>query len=212
MKTFKTILFWVLSCTWGILMTLLGLITALGLIIAGQKPKKFGYGFYFEVGHNWGGLEMGPVFLCQKNAPLSLKQHEAGHGIQNIWFGPLMPFLISIPSAIRYWLRETCLHKDQEAKYRWSLRLLEVPSFLGFILVVLGAFAKVSSIGLVSFIIGIAIVIYSAILLIWLTEFEIPAYAQVTPDYDSIWFEGQASKIGQKRWPEQVKPTYELQN
>lgn len=212
MKTFKTVLFWILSCTWGILMTLLGLIVALGLLIAGQKPHKFGYGFYFEVGHNWGGLEIGPVFLVQKNALLSLKQHEAGHGIQNIWFGPLMPFLISIPSAIRYWLRESCLHKDQEAKYRWSLRLLEAPSFLGFILVVLGAFTKVSPVGLVSFIIGIVIVIYSAILLIWLTEFEIPAYAQVTPDYDSIWFEGQASKIGQKRWPEQVKPTYELQN
>lgn len=198
MKIFKTVIFWVLSCTWGILMTLFGLIVALGLLIACKKPHKFGYGFYFEVGHNWGGLEMGPVFLVQKNSTLSLKQHEAGHGIQNIWFGPLTPFLISIPSAIRYWLRESCLHKDQEAKYRWSLRLLEAPSFLGFILVVLGAFAKESSVGLVSFIIGIVIVIYSSLLLTWLVEFEIPAYAQMPPEYDDIWFEGQATRLGKK--------------
>ena len=32
--------------------------------------------------------------------------HESGHGIQNLLFGPLMPFVVSIPSAIRYWYRE----------------------------------------------------------------------------------------------------------
>lgn len=32
--------------------------------------------------------------------------HEYGHSIQNIIFGPLFPFVIGIPSALRYWYRE----------------------------------------------------------------------------------------------------------
>ena len=31
--------------------------------------------------------------------------HEYGHGIQNLWWGPLFLFVIAIPSAIRYWWR-----------------------------------------------------------------------------------------------------------
>ena len=31
--------------------------------------------------------------------------HEFGHTFQNCLFGPFMPLLISIPSAIRWWVR-----------------------------------------------------------------------------------------------------------
>ena len=106
MKTFKAILFWLASCTWGILMTLFGAIVALALLISGHKPKTFHYLVYFEVGNGWGGFEAGPFFVANKGVGLYLKQHEAGHGLQNIMLGPLMPFLVSIPSAIRYWYRE----------------------------------------------------------------------------------------------------------
>ena len=37
---------------------------------------------------------------------MPLIRHEGGHGIQNIIFGVLMPFLVSIPSFIRYWYRK----------------------------------------------------------------------------------------------------------
>ena len=99
-------LFYLLSFTWGLPLTLIGCIVAAVLLIAGHKPQKWGYCYYFEVGENWGGLELGIIFLTNKNPSHHIKSHEYGHGIQNCWFGPLMPFIVCIPSAIRYWYRE----------------------------------------------------------------------------------------------------------
>lgn len=106
MKTFKAIGFWILSWTWGLPMTLVGALVALVLLIAGYRPKRFHYYIYFEVGRNWGGFEAGCFFFANKNVSLHTKQHESGHGIQNIIFGWFMPFVVSIPSAMRYWYRE----------------------------------------------------------------------------------------------------------
>lgn len=151
MKIFKTVLYWLASFTWGIVMTLFGCICALGLLITGHKPQKFHYSIYFEVGQNWGGFEAGPFFFCNKNSSLHIKQHEHGHGIQNIIFGPLMPFLVSIPSCARYWYREVQdkhwnkLYKNKKLTYEeWR--------------------AKYSN----------------------------------RPGYDAIWFEGWATKLGEK--------------
>ena len=99
-------LFYLLSFTWGLPMTLIGCIVALVLLIAGYKPKKWGYCYYFEIGENWGGVELGMFFLTDKNPLDYTKTHEHGHAIQNCWFGPLMPFIVCIPSATRYWYRE----------------------------------------------------------------------------------------------------------
>ena len=97
-------------------MTLIGCIVALVLVIAGYKPKRFGWCWYFEVGENWGGLELGAFFLVCKNAGIHVKYHEHGHAIQNCWFGFLMPFIVCIPSAARYWYREY-LHSMKGVKY-----------------------------------------------------------------------------------------------
>lgn len=131
----KRILFWVASFTWGLPMTLVGSIVAITLIITGHKPKRFHWFIYFEIGDNWGGFELGCFFITNKNPSLHIMQHEAGHGIQNIIFGVFMPFVVSIPSLIRYWYREFKFYKK----------------------------------GL-----------------------------KPTTDYDSIWFEKQATKLGQK--------------
>lgn len=106
MKTIKSILFWVISFTWGLPMTLVGVVCALALLVTGHKPKRFHCLVYFEVGENWGGFNVGCFFVCAKNSPLYLRQHESGHGVQNLMFGILMPFVVSIPSFIRYWYRE----------------------------------------------------------------------------------------------------------
>ena len=37
--------------------------------------------------------------------------HECGHGIQNCIWGPLMIFVVCIPSATRYWYREFKYHR-----------------------------------------------------------------------------------------------------
>lgn len=98
-------LFYILSFTWGLPMTLIGLIVALVLICTGHKPKKWGGCWYFNVGGSWGGLELGAFFLTDGIDNKHVKNHEFGHAIQNCVLGPLMPFLVSIPSAIRYWYR-----------------------------------------------------------------------------------------------------------
>ena len=131
----KKILYWIVSLTWGGLMTFIGFIIALVLLATGHKPYKFGYTFYFKVGKSWGGLELGGLFITDSNPSLHTLCHEHGHGLQNLWWGPLFPFVIGIPSAIRYWYREIKYYRKGK---------------------------------------------------------------QPPTTYDSIWFEGQASRLGEK--------------
>ena len=146
MKKIHYILYWLISLTWGCLLTYPGLIVALFLIITKHKVYKLGPNIYFKVGVGWGGLEFGPVFLVSKDSPDCTILHEAGHGIQNIMWGILMPFVISIPSAIRYWYREI-IYRTNRTKYN------------------------------------------------------------KLPPYDSIWFEGQATKLGINYYYTELKNT-----
>lgn len=98
--------YYLLSFTWGLFTTLAGALMALALILTGHKPHRWGYAWYFEVGHGWGGASLGPFFVKDKESGTRLKNHEFGHSIQNCYFGPLMPFLVSIPSSIRYRVRD----------------------------------------------------------------------------------------------------------
>ena len=98
-------LYWLILLTWGALSTLPGLIIALGLIICGKKPQRIGPMFYFRIGRNWGGCEMGGMFLRDTTSTEHVTYHEAGHSIQTLMFGPLMLPLISIPSFLRYHYR-----------------------------------------------------------------------------------------------------------
>lgn len=97
--------FYTLSFTWGILMTLAGCLVATVFIAAGYRPKKWGYCWHFELGSNWGGLSLGPVFLASRNPSKHTKNHEHGHSLQNCRYGPYM-VIISLMSACRYWYRE----------------------------------------------------------------------------------------------------------
>lgn len=125
------------QATYGIVMNVIGFIVFIILTLAGNKPERFGNTVFVRVGHNWGGVTLGCfIFVCD-NAVYSLVRHEYGHTYQNIIFGPLFPFLVGIPSAIRYWYREY-LVRAKKKKYK------------------------------------------------------------DLPDYESIWFEGQATKLGKK--------------
>lgn len=138
MKVLKGVLYWLWQCTYGVLMTAIGAVVVLVLICCGCKPKRFHYNIYIEVGKNWGGVNLGAFFLTCKGAGLSTRQHEAGHGLQNLWWGILFPFVIAIPSAVRYWYRE------------------------------------------------------------WYYKHKYPVTKKTLPEYDAIWFEGQATRLGQK--------------
>jgi len=101
----RTFFYWLLQLTWGLPLNLIGAFIALILLLGGKKPKRFGYAVYFELGDHWGGLNLGGFFLVQKNADKRLKSHEYGHSFQTLLLGPLMIFLVTIPSAVRYHYR-----------------------------------------------------------------------------------------------------------
>lgn len=112
----KKLIFWLVSCTWGSLLTVFGALAALGFMIAGCKPKWFYNSIYFEIGKGWGGFNMGPFFFICEDANKGVKSHEAGHGLQNCILGPLTPFIVTIPSVIRYHYIEYMWKKGQRHK------------------------------------------------------------------------------------------------
>lgn len=98
--------FYILSITWGLPLTFVGGIAAMVLLACGVKPQRHGGALYFEVGRRNFGFNLGPVFICRKGASDRLKNHEFGHAIQNCYLGPLMPFLVVLPSVARFWYLE----------------------------------------------------------------------------------------------------------
>lgn len=104
-QTIKTVLYWIISFTWGLPMTLIGCFAALIMIITGHKPQRFYYNIYFEFGEGWGGVDFGPFTIVCKDKSLATIQHEHGHGLQNLWWGPIM-IIWGAWSAIRYWREE----------------------------------------------------------------------------------------------------------
>jgi len=108
-KKINKFLYYLVLCTWGILNTLIGAFMALGMLIAGKKPKRFGPMVYF-VTDKWVGFGLNFSFfmVVTKDVEESFRllSHEFGHSLQNLIFGPLQLFIVDIPSAIRYWWRE----------------------------------------------------------------------------------------------------------
>ena len=183
-------LFYILSVTWGCIMTTIGAIVALVLLILGYRPKKWNYCYYFEVGENWGGIELGMFFITDKSSSIRTKNHEHGHGIQNCYLGVSMPFVVCIPSAARYWLRE---FKTQKKKRLFAFGLfgafVVLASLLSLIPILTGIYGW--------FALPAFLVAYGVILLVWLLCHEIPQYANNTyVDYDYIWFERSATQLG----------------
>lgn len=107
MKIFKRILFYFLSFTWGFIMSFIGLFP-IAVLACMKKVHVYHGRLYGVIGKHWGGVNFGCFFLVCEDQQFDdyCRAHECGHGIQNLIWGPLMPFVISIPSAIRYWYRE----------------------------------------------------------------------------------------------------------
>lgn len=101
MKNKKVIL--ALNHTWGIVMTLIGYLTRLVMLCMGIKGENLGIARLYRVGKGWGGVSLGTTIIIAKDETSDYtKAHELGHTIQNAMFGILMPFIVQIPSAIRY--------------------------------------------------------------------------------------------------------------
>ena len=100
-------LFYALNLTWGLPMNLIGAIVALGLMAVGYRPTRYGECLCFRVGDSWGGVSFGMVMVVSQGGTEDTLNHEHGHAVQNAVYGFLMPFIVSIPSATRYWYRRT---------------------------------------------------------------------------------------------------------
>ena len=195
-RAFKTAGYWLVSLTWGGVMTWTGAFIALAMLLSGHAPKKLGPNVYFEAGYGWGGMEYGAFFFVSKDAREDTRLHEAGHGIQNLVLGPLMPFLVCIPSALRYWMRR-CKTLSGKRAFVFALSLLF--AVLGGALCALSAWSGLSGGVWAVFVFGAALVLYAAGIFVWLQAFEIPKYRYgAYVPYDGIWFEASATRLGKK--------------
>ena len=135
-KVLFSIMFWVVSLTWGIIMTSIGLIATGSLNLVKLIAKLFkkdlkikthinGCSLITEVGGNWGGVELGAVALCgnySKSSPSwfdHTRKHEFGHAVQHLIFGPLFIFIVAIPSATRYWYQRIMQGKGKHFASDW---------------------------------------------------------------------------------------------
>ena len=133
-------LMWFVRLTWGILDTLIGLVAFLIFSFKIKKIRYIANTFVIQVdvgvGGEW-GFE-GGMFIFSNTPdifdPTEFLYHEFGHTWpQLLPFGPLHPFVVCLPSMIRFWVRN------------WKA-----------------------------------------------------AHGKELPDYDSVWFEGTATRWGTK--------------
>lgn len=156
MKTLKVIGYWLIHIIWAAPTFVLGLLVVVFMLLTGNKPKRFGYTFYFTPSfmHNC-GFSLGPIFCVAEDSQyLYMYQHEHGHAIQTLWWGPLTLFVISIPSMVRF-----CYRDYKEDKMMTDLAEGRI------------------------------------------TQEEFNTWRKNRPAYNSIWFEKQATELGQKLFP-----------
>lgn len=183
-------IYWVLSCTWGVLATLLGSCVALVLIITKHRPCRYKNGIMFEFGTGWGGLCLGPFQFVNNHPSNKMKDHEYGHSLQNIIFGPLFLFVIGIPSLVRCYLYN---HKQTHKQ----LGFINLVCFI-FLALTLG-FCMISILlnSLVMIVLGGTIFFYGVGIFVFLIVTLSQFYNnKPCPDYYDIWFEKQATKLG----------------
>ena len=184
----KAFLFYFLSFTWGIIMSIIGCFATLVLLIAGKKPKKYRCGWYFVVGKNWGGVNFGPCFVVGEMNTSSIP-HEYGHAIQNCIFGPLFPLIVALPSLTRAGYRDTYFADKNDIV---DVAII-LPVFLGMFILIASMFHV--AIWWLWIVLGVGI--YITLLAIWLVYIEGSKYTNTHyPEYDNAWFEGWATRIG----------------
>ena len=192
----RTAGYWIVSLTWGSIMTLLGAVIALALLLTGHRPGRLGPNVYFDVGCGWGGMEYGAFFFVERNAARETILHEAGHGIQNLLLGPLMPFVVCIPSALRYWMRNC---KTLAGKRAFSGAVCLLLALLGAAGLIAAAMLGLSGGVWALFGVGLFLAAYATALGVWMQAFEIPKYRHgAYVPYDGIWFEASATRLGEQ--------------
>lgn len=111
-------LYYLLHFTWGIIMTIIAGLVAGILAFVNLFTKNITFRPYHGVleirlGQNWGGCDLGLVYLRDTTSAKSVSEHELGHSFQ-VWLGIFFPFVVAIPSAIRWWVRRLQPNKQHK--------------------------------------------------------------------------------------------------
>lgn len=111
-------IYYLLQWTWGLPMNLVGGSVFLFLKLFKHKTfKHSGPALYTTVGKtNWGGVSLGMFILVSPRPYTSTILHESGHTLQNILWGFLFPFVIGLPSFIRFHYRNWRLNRGHTLK------------------------------------------------------------------------------------------------
>ena len=112
-------LYYLIQFTWGMFANLLGVILATILICFGFRPYWYGRNFSFALPIN-SGMSLEIFLFGPENASTNLKNHEHGHSIQNLYFGPLFLGMVAIPSVTRFWVRELRIKKGEKLKTKYD--------------------------------------------------------------------------------------------
>ena len=184
----KRILYYLIHWTWAIPMNIFGGIMCLIALCCKWPVHKYRNAIEIVVPKNFGGLELGMFFLRGPNNQ-GVAPHEYGHSIQMLWWGPLFPFVVGLPSALRYWLRH---FKTPSGRRTFLGILLAAGALISMIIGVLSAVFG----WLFLTVIALVFLLYCLILVSWAQYVELPQYEIKKTKYDDIWFEDQATKLG----------------
>jgi hypothetical protein len=110
--------YWLLSLTWGALMSAVSLVVFLGAWVMGMKPERYYCGIHFRPKTNW-GVSFG---WCQLSCDSSIDAHEFGHSLQNCLYGPFWIFLVGLPSCIRYQIWDWQIAHGKRPASDWSTK------------------------------------------------------------------------------------------
>ena len=90
-----------------------GILVFVNLFTKNMEFKKYHGVLEIKIGKNWGGCDLGLVYLRDTTSGASVSNHELGHSFQ-VWLGIFFPFVVAIPSAIRWWIRRLQPNKQHK--------------------------------------------------------------------------------------------------
>lgn len=186
--------YYLLSWTWGILMSATGLVVM--LVLAPFSKVYFDRGrFYGVIGKNWGGLELGCFYILCEQSNLSRRTHAHegfGHSLQNCILGPFFPFVVAIPSAVRYWVFN---QRDYKGRQNFVYGLFTGFNVLSILSLIIPIWSGIAAL----YCIPAFIFVYGLIIFNWLLFVELPKWEKAPyPQYDDAWFEGTATGWGMR--------------
>lgn len=119
----RKLLFWIVMLTWGLPMTLIGLVFFLGNALFNNiESLKFPYG-RIEVNLRVmsGGVSLGGFYFVNAYHAPFIRRHERGHSRQVMIWGWLFLFVIGIPSIVRaaFWSKIKAKHPEKSYYDIW---------------------------------------------------------------------------------------------